>query len=195
LVKQGIKNISLSFTGTVFSRNIHNQIMWLPGKDGNWSPVNILQVWSRGLETNTGVSYKINHFKTSVNILTNYILSNSLPADNNQHLQMPYVPMYSGSAVLFFEYKNWMLRSAYTYTGYRYLSSDNYSYLKPYTLLEIRLARTFTYKKTVLNIFAEINNVLNENYQSITQYGMPLRNYRAGLIIQYHKPVKNKISI
>ncbi len=191
-VKQQIKKLSIAFTGTIFSRDIHNNIMWLPGSGGNWSPVNILQVWSRGVETNTEITYKSNRLKTSLNVLTNYIQSTSLPApDNGLYLQMPYVPMYSGSAILFVEYRNWTLRGAYTYTGYRYLSTDNYSYLSPYTLLDIRIARTFTSKNFILNIFAEVNNALNEYYQSITQYGMPLRNYKAGLIIQYHKPINN----
>jgi vitamin B12 transporter len=195
LTKHQIKNISLNFTGTIFSRDIHNWIMWLPGQDGNWSPVNILHVWSRGLETNTEVVYRKNRFKTSLNVLTNYILSTSLPSTNNQYTQMVYVPMYSGSAIVSVEYKNWILRTVCTYTGYRYLSTDNYNYLTPYTLLDLRVARTFVCKTFLLNIFAEVNNVLNENYQSITQYGMPLRNYKAGLIIQYHKPIKNKITI
>jgi len=190
-LKHQVKNISLNITATIFSRDIHNWIMWIPGKDGNWSPVNILHVWSRGAETNTEISYKHKTFKTSLNILTNYILSTSLPADNNQHLQMPYVPMYSGSAILSAEYKKFIIRAAYTYTGYRYLSTDNYSYLTPYSLVDLRAARTFICKSFALNIFAEINNLLNKNYQSIAQYGMPLRNYRAGIIIQYHKP-KNK---
>ncbi len=188
-IKHQVKNISANFTGTVFSRDIHNWIMWQPGKDGNWSPVNILHVWSRGVETNTQLAYKNKTFKTSLNILTNYILSTSLP-DKNQRLQMPYVPMYSGSAILSFEYKNFILRGAYTYTGYRYLSTDNYNYLTPYSLIDVRLARTFIYKTVALNVFAEVNNIMNVNYQSINQYGMPLRNYRAGLIIQYHKPIK-----
>jgi vitamin B12 transporter len=191
LVKHQVKNVLINVTGTIFSRDIHNWIMWVPGKDGNWSPVNILHVWSRGVETNTEVAYRKNKFKTSLNILTNYILSTSLPVNNNQYTQMLYVPMYSGSAIIGVEYKNWMLRAAYTYTGYRYLSTDNYNYLMPYTLLDIRAARTFTCKTVTVNVFAEINNVLNENYQSITQYGMPLRNYKVGLIIQYHKPIKN----
>ena len=186
-IKEQVKNISINFTGTIFSRDIHNWIMWMPGKDGNWSPINVLHVWSRGIETNTEVAYKSKTFKTTLNVLTNYILSSSLP-DNNQHLQMPYVPMYSGSAILSIEYKKFLLRGAYTYTGYRYLSTDNYSYLTPYSLVDIRIARTFACKNFILNIFAEANNLLNKNYQSITQYGMPLRNYRAGLIIQYHKP-------
>ncbi|HXU26558.1 MAG TPA: TonB-dependent receptor plug domain-containing protein, partial [Bacteroidia bacterium] len=191
LVKHQAKNLAINFTGTIFSRDIHNWIMWLPGKDGNWSPVNILHVWSRGVETNMELVYKSNQFKTSLNVLTNYILSTSLPANNNQYIQMLYVPMYSGSAIMAIEYKKWMLRAAYTYTGYRYLSSDNYNYLTPYTLLDVRAARTFTCKTFLVNVFAEVNNLLNENYQSITQYGMPLRNYRAGLIIQYYKPIKN----
>jgi iron complex outermembrane receptor protein len=190
-VKQQIKKLSIAFTGTIFSRDIHNNIMWLPGSGGNWSPINILQVWSRGVETNTEVTYKSNRFKTLLNVLTNYIMSTSLPAFG-QYLQMPYTPMYSGSAILFVEYRNWMIRGAYTYTGYRYLSTDNYSYLSPYTLLDLRIARTFTCNNFMLNVFAEINNALNENYQSITQYGMPLRNYKGGLIIQYHKPINNK---
>ena len=190
-VKQQGQHVSINFTGTIFSRDIHNWIMWVPGKDGNWSPINILHVWSRGAETNTEVIYKKSQFKTTLNVLTNYILSTSLPVNNNQYTQMVYVPMYSGSAILAVEYKKWMLRAAYTYTGYRYLSTDNYNYLTPYTLLDIRVARTFTCKTVAVNVFAEINNVLNENYQSITKYGMPLRNYKAGLIIQYYKPTKN----
>src|SRR6202007_699921 len=146
---------------------------------------------SRGVETNTELAYKSNKFKTSLTVLTNYILSTSLPATTNQYTQMLYTPMYSGSAIIALEYKKWMLRAAYTYTGYRYLSSDNYNYLTPYTLLDVRAARTFTCKAFLLNVFAEVNNLLNENYQSISQYGMPLRNYKAGLIIQYYKPRKN----
>ena len=187
-VKQQVQKIYFAFTGTIFSRDIHNNITWLPGANGNWSPVNITQVWSRGVETNTEISYKGKQFKASFNVLTNYIMSTSLSqTDNKQYLQMPYVPMYSGSAILFIEYRNWMIRTAYTYTGYRYLSTDNYSYLSPYTLLDVRVAKTFICNNFLLNIFAEINNVLNENYQSYAQYSMPLRNYKAGLIIQYHK--------
>ena len=192
-VKKQVKKFSVVITGTVFSRDIHNCIMWLPGKDGNWSPVNILQVWSRGVETSTGLIYKNKGFKTSLTVLSNYIMSTSQQNDPGIYRQMPYVPMYSGSAILGVAYNNWILRAAYTYTGYRYLSSDNYSYLTPYTLLDIRVARTFICKKMLVNVFAEINNALNENYQSITQYGMPLRNYKAGLIFQYHKQKNNHI--
>jgi len=191
-----VKNFSFSFNGTIFSRNINNCIIWLPGKNGVWSPQNILQVWSRGGETNTGISFKNKNLKTSVNVITNYVLSTrtqtALQNDASANRQMPYVPMYSGSAIFSVEYKSWMLRVAYVYTGYRYLTSDNYNYLFPYTVIDARIARTFVLKNILLNVFAEGNNLLNENYQSVSQYPMPLRNFKAGIILQYQKQ-KNKL--
>jgi vitamin B12 transporter len=186
-----IRDFSFLAGGTVFTRNISNSIMWMPGANGMWSPQNVLQVWSRGGETNTEISFKKKNLKTSLQVVTNYILSNRtktvLQNDVSLNRQMTYVPMYSGSAIFFLEYKNWMLRVAYSYTGYRYLSSDNYSYLVPYTVLDARIARTFVLKSILLNIFAEGNNLTNENYQSVTQYPMPLRNFKAGIILQFQK--------
>jgi vitamin B12 transporter len=186
-----VRSFSFLFGGTVFTRNISNCIMWMPGANGMWSPQNVLQVWSRGGETNSEISFRKKNVKTSLNLITNYILSNRtktvLQNDVSLNRQMTYVPMYSGSAIFSFEYKNWMLRVACSYTGYRYLSSDNYSYLVPFTVLDARIARTFVLKNILLNVFAEGNNLLNENYQSVTQYPMPLRNFKAGIILQYQK--------
>jgi iron complex outermembrane receptor protein len=181
-------------TGTIFSRRIHNWILWMPGRNAIWSPQNVLEVWSRGAESNSRLAYQARNCKVSLQVLTNYVLSSPektvLQNDESKGKQLPYVPMYSGSGVFMLEYKGWSVRSLLTYTGYRYLTSDNYDYLQPYQILDLRLAKTFSAKNLLLNIFAEANNVLNENYQSVAQYPMPLRNYRAGIIIQYQKTNK-----
>ncbi|MGZ3865750.1 MAG: TonB-dependent receptor plug domain-containing protein [Bacteroidia bacterium] len=190
------RKFALSLNATWFSREIFDCIIWLPAKGGNWSPQNVQQVWSRGCETNSGISFNGKNLKTSINVITNYVLSTRkqtlLANDESADKQMPYVPMYSGSSVFSLEYKKWMLRIAYTYTGYRYLSSDNYSYLTPFAVLDARLARTFTVKNILLNVFAEGNNLLNENYQAYAQYPMPLRNFKAGIILQYQKQNKKQ---
>ena len=186
-----INHFYFSVSGTIFTRNIHNSIVWLTGKNGMWSPQNILQVWSRGGETHSEISFRNKCIKTSLTVISNYVLSSrtqsTLKNDESVNKQMTYVPMYSGSAIFSFEYKNWMLRLAYTYTGYRYLSSDNYNYLIPYEVFDARIARTFVVKNILLNVYAEGNNLMNENYQSVTQYPMPLRNFKAGIILQYQK--------
>ncbi|HXB41093.1 MAG TPA: TonB-dependent receptor [Bacteroidia bacterium] len=191
-----LQKFSFSITGTVFNRIINDWIMWLPGKNGIWSPQNVLQVWSRGGETNSEISYKGKDVKFSVNVLSNYVLSTrtktTLQNDESEGKQLAYVPMYSGSAVFSVEYKNTSLRTVYSYTGYRYLTSDNYNYLNPYSLLDIRVGRTFFLKNSLINVFMEVNNLLNENYFSVAQYPMPLRNFKTGIIFQYQKQNKKQ---
>lgn len=188
------EKISLATSGTLFSRKVNNWIVWMPGQNGIWSPQNVLEVWSRGGETNSEIAYKGKRIRASLSLVTNYILSTRsktvLANDESANRQLPYVPMYSGSVVGSLEYRNTALRAVYTYTGYRYLTSDNYGYLTPYQLIDLRLAHSFILKNTQWNIFLEVNNLLNENYYSMAQYAMPLRNYRVGLIFNYQQ--KNK---
>lgn len=196
VIHGNVKNILFNITGTVFNRYIYNQIVWTPGAGGNWSPQNYQTARSRGLETNTEISYAKKHFFTKLNIVNNYILSQQTEKNNvietTHYLQAMFTPMYSGSVFYFISYHNWMLRAAYTYTGYRYLSLDNYNYLKPYQLVDVRLSKTVELKNLSLNIYVEADNLLNENYQSYTSYDMPLRYYKTGIILQYKQPNKQQ---
>lgn len=182
---------ALSTTGTIFNRKVSNWILWLPGKNGVWSPQNLLKVWSRGGESNSEISFNTKDLHITFNAITNYVLSSrtqtSLENDGSKDMQLPYVPMYSGSAILSVIFKNTTVRSAYVYTGYRYLTSDNYSYLMPYHLFDLRLSHTFICRNILLNAFVEGNNLFNEHYFSVAQYPMPLRNFKVGLTVQYHK--------
>lgn len=189
------RKITASLSGTIFTRTINNWIMWLPGKNGIWSPQNVLVVWSRGAESQSVFNYN-GKVKTSVTLITNYVLSTrtqvALENDASLGRQLPYVPMYSGSAVFFAAYRNVSLRLAGVYTGYRYLTSDNYAYLDPYHILDARLAYTLRRKKLAVDLFAESNNLLNENYYSMARYAMPLRNYRVGIQFHFQKPNQPK---
>lgn len=183
--------MKVSASGAVFTRSINNWIMWLPGRSGMWSPQNVLEVWSRGGETNVACYFSGQKFSCGVQVNTNYVRSTRMKAvlenDESVGRQLPYVPMYSGSGVLFAMYRAVSVRMAYNYAGYRYLTSDNYNYLSPYSLIDARVGYALRLKRTVLEIFAEGNNLLNEIYFSVAQYPMPLRNFRVGIQVQYHK--------
>ncbi len=191
-----LSKFSLTTSGTLFNRNIQNWIMWLPGKNGIWSPQNVLEVWSRGGESNSEIGFRTKDIRASLGVITNYVVSTRTEAvlenDESEDRQLPYVPMYSGSGIFSLQFKNTSLRAVYSYTGYRYLTSDNYSYLIPYKLFDLRLSQTISLKNVSLNIFLEGNNLLNENYYSVAQYPMPLRNFKAGITFQYLKQNKNK---
>ena len=192
LINKSFHNFSLAASGTVFSRDVHNWILWLPGMNGIWSPSNIMEVWSRGSESLIEISFRKKKFNQSLKLTTNYVLSTPVATrivnDQSVNRQIPYVPMYSGSGIYTLGYGLWAIRIAAVYTGYRYLSSDDYNYLLPYWVWNTTLSRTFSIGKILFNGFIEGNNLLNENYQSVSQFSMPLRNYRLGITLNFQKP-------
>ncbi len=196
-VKLASANSKINFSSevTVFNRNMDNWILWLPGP-GYWSPQNIIEVWSRGTETKNELSVQVGKLKFRLGVLTNYVVSTNQKAktenDASVDKQLIYVPMYSGSGKFSIEYKSLIVTYRQTYTGYRYTSTDNIEYLEPYSIASLYVSYKFSFKKYTATFFAQANNLFNENYQVLLNRAMPLRNYQAGLSIQFNQPNKNK---
>ncbi|MCK9205031.1 MAG: TonB-dependent receptor [Bacteroidales bacterium] len=193
LVKLISKNerINFLFEPTIFNRNMNNWILWLPGQS-YWSPQNIMEVWSRGSETRSELGFQIKKVKLKIGLITNYVVSTNQKAktDNDAALgkQLIYVPMYSGHGKFSVEYKDFFLCFNQSYTGYRYTSTDNTEYLKPYWNSNLYLSYKITVKKITFSLFAAVYNIFNEQYQVILNRAMPLRNYQTGISIQFNKP-------
>ncbi len=191
-----LKQTIFKSTVSLFNKNIGNWIMWLPASGGVWSPQNIAKVLSRGLESNSSLAFHIKKFKLILGVSTNYVLSTNEKAksENDESLgrQLIYVPMYSGAANVTIHFQQFYFNCNQTYTGYRYTSSDNYEYLRPYTLGNMQAAYKFFFKKYTLAASAQINNSWNCAYQVISQQAMPLRNFQIGLSINYHQENKHQ---
>jgi len=188
---------SMSTSPSVFSSRIYNWIMWLP--EGNyWKPQNIMEVWSRGFETQSDISCHINDFQLRISLLTNYVLSGNQklrsPNDNSIDKQLIYVPMYSGYAKLDATFKKWQLIYRQNYTGYRYLTSDNSQYLEPYMLSSASLAYTVYLKNATVHFFGQCYNLFNTVYQTVALRPMPLRHFSFGTSISFNKPNINNIT-
>ena len=188
--------LKISFDASAYSRKINNWIIWMPGVS-YWTPTNIMEVWSRGTETKINLELTLkNNTNIQFWILTNYVIStNEKPTSENDASvgrQLIYVPMYSGHGGISFSFNEWTLIYRHHYTGYRYTSTDNYEYLKPYSLADIRLSFNKKIKKCTLIFFIQANNLFNENYQIIRFRPMPLRNYQTGIQFNFHQPKTKK---
>jgi iron complex outermembrane receptor protein len=179
---------------TVFSRNISNWIVWMPGLSF-WSPKNILSVWSRGMETSNSLAYNYRKTKYTIYILTNYVRSTNqksqMPNDRSIGRQLIYVPMYSGMVKFSVQYKALSCYYRHNYTGYRYTSTDNTQFLSPFDLGSFYIAYNWKPKAYRMSFFLEANNVWNEKYQGIQNRAMPEMNFNTGISIQFNH---NKIS-
>ncbi len=185
------QKIALKSDVTVFSRKMENWIIWLPGIS-YWSPQNIMNVWSRGMETNSMLAVKFNKAKISFSVLTNYVVSTNQRAksanDASVDKQLIYVPMYSGHAKISIEYKGFVMAYRHNYTGYRYTTTDNTQSLPPFYLGSFYLSYKMKLNNSTGNIFFQANNVWNEPYQVILNRAMPQQNFNSGISFEFNKP-------
>ncbi len=190
-----VKNrFSLVVEATYFNRHTKNWIIWLQTPKGYFSPKNIAEVYSRGTDTKTELTYTHQQFIAKLIVNTSYVLSTSEKAisenDNSVNRQLVYTPRYTGQATLLLNYKNLNVLFNQNYTGYRFTSTDNTSWLNPYYIANVKAAYHYSFKSVMIELFGSINNLFNKNYMVVVSKPMPLRNYEAGITLQYNK--KNK---
>ena len=184
-----LKTIRVTFSAAVFSRQMRNWIIWLPGASGIWTPQNLLEVWSRGTETTTQFVYHKNEIQMKVQLSTQYVLSTSQKkhssSDQSEGNQLVYVPMYSGNATFQIKYKLLYLAYTHNYTGYRYTTSDNYYYLMPFNLANLIFGKKVIKGKMIYDFNFTSNNIFNISYQAIAGRPMPGRNYQFSINLSY----------
>lgn len=187
------KHFTFSSEATVFNRIMSDWILWLPGIT-YWSPQNIASVWSRGTETNNKIIVHIGKTNISFAVITNYVLSTNNKAryENDEALnkQLIYTPMYSGLAKATIEFKRLVISYRHNYTGYRYTSTDNTQYLKPYDLGTANISYKVKWLKTSATAYFQINNIWNKEYQLLLNRAMPLQNFEAGISFSFNNPNK-----
>lgn len=188
-------NLQVETEATTFSNKVDNWIMWLPNSYGIASAKNILSVWARGIEYNFKLNYKKNKVKFNFSAQYNYILSSNEKVnqgnENTLGKQLIYVPVEKIIFNLGAEYKAFQIVVTYNYNGFRYTTSDNSQYLNAYNLLNLDINKSFSIRKTKLNVFVQVNNITNTAYQVTAYYAMPGINFQTGIQLYFNKPITN----
>ena len=187
-------NFSALIEATYFNRHTTNWIIWLPSEKSYWTPKNIAEVYSRGTETKTELTYLKKDVLIKLTINTAYVLStnqkNTSENDNSVGRQLIYTPRYNGQATFLIKYKNMSILYNNNYTGYRFTTTDNTSWLNPYYIANVKCSYNYSFSTVNMELFCSINNLLNKNYVVVQNTPMPLRNYEVGLCMNYHKKKK-----
>ena len=170
---------------SVFDRDINNWILWLGG--AIWTPHNIAEVHSRGVETENSVDYKVGKTTLRLGFNTSYVLattvSSYIPGDGSVGKQIPYVPRYNARANAGIYRPHWSLSYTHAYTGYRFITSDESEYLSPYQVGNIS-AMYHTYAgHWLVRLSAQVNNVWNQQYAVVAFRPMPGTNVLFGVSI------------
>jgi iron complex outermembrane receptor protein len=176
----GRHRFELTHSINVFNRNIQDWIYWLGGSI--WTPHNIAGVHSRGLETSNKIELVLGEMKLHLGLNYTYVLSTTtesyLPGDSSIGKQIPYTPRYNFQGNLGLQWRDRLfVNYNQTYTGYRFVTTDESQYLKPYTTGNVQLSYNLYGKHQLVTISAQLQNVFNTQYEVVNARPMPGRNF------------------
>jgi iron complex outermembrane receptor protein len=167
---------------SVYNRNIHDWIIWLGG--AIWTPHNISEVHSRGVETENNINYTTGNWKLHIGVNTSYVLATTVTSyiynDGSLGKQIPYTPRYNGQANIGFSYKSFYVNYNHTYTGYRFITTDESAYVTPYQTGNVQLMYNTSIHTHTLQFIGQCNNIWNDQYQVVNGRPMPGLNWQGG---------------
>ena len=146
-------------------------IQWRPVTGTFWQPQNIQDVSNLGFEFSASANKRIHNHLIGLKLQYDYTIAE----DGATNKQLIYVPFHKGNAIFSYRYKKWNLNYYLQYTGEVYITTSNTQSLDSYLLSNININRSLL--KSRLNIAFKINNLFDENYQSVAYRPMPNRNF------------------
>ncbi|MDQ3111841.1 MAG: TonB-dependent receptor [Bacteroidota bacterium] len=189
------KKIKFSYIVTVYNRNTENWILWQPGP-GYWSPVNLLSVWSRGVEHRLKIKWTKN--KADITFLGGYdyvrATNEKSKAVNDVSVgkQLMYLPANHFFGMIQFTYRKFYLAYNHQYNDLRFTATDHTSYLPAFDIASLTIGQRVNMKNSYFDIFFRVNNLFDKKYQAIAWRPMPGRNFQLGITIDFNSPLKNR---
>lgn len=195
---QGIMlhNMMLTNTTSLFSNHVDNWIQWTPVLQ-TWTPVNLKKVWSRGLESATGLQHKLRSWHHHLEVLytfsrtTNtevYATANQAELDK----QLFFTPAHEASLRTTWTSRRWTLMATLAFTGRQFTDAGNTPYLamQPYHVLNSWAGFRHVLGNVDGQLFLEVNNLLDTSWETRPGYPMPGRNFKCGVNIKFNQPLK-----
>ena len=147
-----------------------------------WQPKNVASAFYFGIDFSLATNFFQNHLKFSLN--AEYLYTKLLDKANRQTYvkKIMWTPDFTGSAQISVNFTKWNATFGASYTGKRYVSNMNISFLEPYVLLS--LTAEFHPNKIIIFYFRG-DNLLNTKYESIENYKMPGINATFGVKILF----------
>lgn len=158
--------------GATYLQLVADWIQWLPGINGQFSPINQKKVIGRGIDIKLDKSFFLKKWK--IMALTYFHFNRTYAIDHytNPSLvgkQLIFVPKHKAGASLNAQFKNHHLSIQYQYIGKRFDTPDESQILKPIHLFH------FSYQLSLnqLQIELQTKNLFNYQYEITRYFPMP----------------------
>lgn len=183
-----ITNNSIELTYTHI--NASDKIIWKPDNSIYWTPENVGNSLSNIFSLSLNSDYDISK-KASVRFNFNYSANSSVKnnsdfqGDITYGKQLIYIPVNMFKININFDIYNFGFGAGSIFMGERYTDFANQNVMQPDFILDGNIFYNMNIGSINAGIKFELNNITNENYQVISGYPMPLRNYRFIITLKY----------
>ncbi|MEZ5047859.1 MAG: TonB-dependent receptor [Chitinophagaceae bacterium] len=198
----------LTMDHTLYTRHVQDWILWYGG--AIFTPHNIQEVWSRGYEAQLNYKFFIKKKPSEIiqeiiiaksekilsektihaQVFYSYNLATSIKSNiqNDQSIgkQIPYVPRYQLKTSIAYQTDFFKADYIYTYTGYRFITTDESQYLLPYSQHHIYVSYLYQMKQYKFRFSMSLQNLFNRTYESMIGRVMPGRSIAFGIQCSYH---------
>lgn len=172
---------------TGYRRRIHNWILWsqLEGQSF-WSPNNITEVFSRGVEQQLRFLYRLKKSGIDGNISYDYTRSTNEIALSRPQIaageQLLYVPVHQAGAGVTVYFHSFSVQYRHRYSG---AAEGVNGEIPDWNVGFARVQWAWQWKHICATFFMQSDNVWNKNYRVVERRPMPGRNYQTGIFIQF----------
>lgn len=173
-----------------YYNSVHDKIVAYPkGQQFRWTMLNLGKVHIKGVDVETEAAVApVKDLLLSVRLQYTYQDARDVtnPADTYYNDQIPYIPWHSGSAILGLSYRQWDLNYSFIYAGKRYNQQENiaYNYMPAWYTSDLSAGYRLRLGNYGLRVMAEVNNLLDQQYDVILNYPMPGRNFALTLTME-----------
>lgn len=178
---------NLQLGGTMYLRRISNWIQWTPVNGLIWSPQNLDEVLSRGIEST--IDYRFSGRKFKLDLTFNFATTistkekSSIANDQSLHRQLIYVPKYSATTSIQVHYQQFSVRILNCYNSYRFTTSDHSFYLKPFQFTNVECIYHSNIATVPIELYVSSQNVMNTDFSYMYNRPQPLRNFQFGIVL------------
>lgn len=175
------KSVFFDVSASFFYKSIENYIQWIPINYAIFSPINIGNVNTKGIEIFAKTSIKINQ---NSNLQINYIGSFLNAIDTKTQQQLIFTPRIKHVFNIIQTHKKFTLKYNHTYTGVSFTKADLSEWNDDFEIANLSFSKHIYFQNNnMLNLQFSANNIWDKSYQVMPDRPMPLRNFQ--LTIQY----------
>lgn len=172
-----------------YYNTIHDKIVAYPkGQQFRWTMLNLGKVHIKGIDVEAEADFRIGKdLVATTRMQYTYQDARDVtdPNDSYYRHQIPYIPWHSGSAIVGLNYKDWDLNYSFIYAGERYDEQEDiiYNHMEPWYTSDLSLCYRFYWNDVLFRAKLDVNNIFDQDYEVITNYPMPGRNFAFTLTI------------